>query len=163
MKIRTHITGTMTNPKIEVDQTWCPGKVDPFIFDCTHYSMQVSFPSRVTKYLVCPPIPPLSHLAIIMKITVITACRSSTFLPPPTILFYTSLSALSHLPSTLPVHLLSANSILYPTCPSFISKLCKLCSIPQHPLFWLYPSATLPKTILIYPYPIPANQQAFSI
>ena len=121
MKIRTHITGTMTNPKIEVDQTWCPGKVDPFIFDCTHYSMQVSFPSRVTKYLVCPPIPPLSHLAIIMKITVITACRSSTFLPPPTILFYTSLSALSHLPSTLPVHLLSANSILSAPILSYLS------------------------------------------
>ena len=72
------------------------------------------------KYLVCPPIPPLSHLAIIMKKDHgNTACRNSTFLPPPTILFYTSLSALSHLPSTLPVHLLSANSILYPTCPSF--------------------------------------------
>ena len=118
MKIRTHITETMTNPKIEVDQTWCPGKVDPFIFDCTHYSMQVSFPSRVTKYLVCPPIPPLSHLAIIMKKDHgNTACRNSTFLPPPTILFYTFLAALSHLPSTLPVHLLSANSAEYLNTP----------------------------------------------
>ena len=113
----TH-SGTMTNPKIEVDQTWCPGKLDPFIYACTHYSMQVSFPSRVTKYLVCPPIPPLSHLAIIMKKDHgNTACRNSTFLPPPTILFYTSLSALSHLPSTLPVHLLSANFAAYLSTP----------------------------------------------
>ena len=41
-------TGAMTNPKTEVDQTWCPGKLDPFIFECTHYDMQVSFPSRLT-------------------------------------------------------------------------------------------------------------------
>ena len=132
MKIRTHITGTMTNPKIEVDQTWCPGKLDPFIFACTHYSMQVSFPSWVTKYLVCPPIPPLSHLAIIMKKDHgNTACRNSTFLPPPTILFYTSL-----LPTTLPVHLLSANTAAYlkPPFPDYI--------IPN-PILAYYPSSLL--------------------
>ena len=76
------MTGAMTNPKTEVDQTWCPGKLDPFIFECTHYGMQVSFPSRVTKYLVCPPIPPLSHLAIIMKKDQGNYCLPQLNLPP---------------------------------------------------------------------------------
>merc|ERR1712142_882076 len=113
----------------------------------------------------CPPIPPLSHLAIIMKKDHCnTACRNSTFLPPPTILFYTFFSALSHLPSTLP----AVPPTLYPTCPSFthlsLSYTCQSVSLqhiiltsaccsapvypnPCHPTFlsWLsYPNCNVP-------------------
>ena len=111
------------------------------------------------KYLVCPPIPPLSHLAIIMKKDHgNTACRNSTFLPPPTILFYTFLSALSHLPSTLPVHLL----LIYPypipanQCPSTPSLSClpftpcpsPICNFTAYILPWTcwYTPAYLPMT-----------------
>ena len=90
----------MTNPMIEVVQIWCPGKVDPYNFNCTHYSMQVQFASSVTTESVCPPTPPVVYLGIIMKIFVITVCRSSTFLPPST---YPSPISLS-LPKAFPFY-----------------------------------------------------------
>ena len=115
MKNRTHITGTMTNPRIEVVQIWCPGKVDPYNFNCTHYSMQVQFASSVTTESVCPPTPPVVYLGIIMKIFVITVCRSST-LPPST---YPSPISYQHLqPTLLPCLTLSASIIAYIPHPS---------------------------------------------
>ena len=123
MKNRTHITGTMTNPRIEVVQIWCPGKVDPYNFNCTHYSMQVQFASSVTTESVCPPTPPVVYLGIIMTIIVITVCCSSTFLPlstyPSSISFSYFLTFLPFLTFPPLPYLLPTMYPIYLTCDNF--------------------------------------------
>ena len=106
------------------------------------------------KYLVCPPIPPLSHLAIIMKKDHgNTACRNSTFLPPPTILFYSSsqrcptypLPYLSIFYLSILILYLPISVLVPPACPAY----------PLPPVLLL--SATLQHTFYLEPADIPQH------
>ena len=74
------MTGTMTNPLIDVVQNWCHGRVDPYIFKLhpLWYAGEISF--TVDHRLSQSSKPPVVYPDIIMQIIVITVCCNSTFL-----------------------------------------------------------------------------------